>query len=73
MQSKLIAFPHMPLSSPVVLDGHQVDNASDVTMAISIPPSADLPLVPDGDSVSHQANSLLCVDHIDQFADYSDV
>ena len=32
-----------------------------------------VPLVPDGDSVSHQANSLLCIDHIDQFADYSDV
>ncbi len=62
---------------PVVHDGHQVDDANDINMDIAIPPSADLPFVHDEDSVSHQANSLSRIDHIDwshidQLADNSD-
>ena len=67
-------------SSPhlVVHDGHQVDDANDINMDIAIPPSADLPFVHNEDSVSHQANSLSRIDHIDwshidQLADNSDV
>ena len=67
-------------SSPhlVVHDGHQVDDAIDISMDIAIPPSVESPFSRQEERVSHQASSLFRIDHIDwshidELADNSDV
>ena len=63
---QVIEFPAIASSPhPVVHDGHQVNDAIDISMDIAIPLSVESPFSLQEERVSHQASSLFRIDHID--------